>query len=185
MNPEYNEYYKVTDTAILSKFNEAYGELKNLRELWNDEAKKRGFERARFVNPYHGRLFESYMDGFIATREQMVKADHKVYKFKYISSKDDLFLAEVRKSNKKAFKLFSSLPYPTEFDGQKITSLFISKPNGTWRDNIGTINWAVDGHVLLRIVWSSGDREKYTLNPSLIRIKESEYLALQGKQYDQ
>lgn len=181
MNPEYNEYYKVTDPDVLSKFNELVFEQRKLMRTWDGEARKRGFEKSRFYNPYRGRLFDFIFDGFIATREQMVKADQKVYKFKYIDSGKDLFLAEVRKSNKKAFKLFSSLPYPTEFDGQKITNLFISKPNGTWQDNIGTINWAVDGHVLLRIVWGAGDREKYTLDPSLIRIKESEYLALQGK----
>lgn len=185
MNPEFNEYYKVTDLDILHKFNELQDEKKQFKQLWNDEAVKRGFERARFVNPYSGRMFESYMDGFIATREQMIKSDHKVYKFIYLGRnngcEEEYFLAEVRKANRKAFKEFSELPFAKQFDGQKITSLFVSKPNGTWQDNIGTINWSVEGHILLRIVWSHGDRDRYALNPSLIRIKESEYLALQGK----
>jgi len=171
-------FYKVEDPEVIKAFLEKMALRDKFIADWNKEGKRRGFTGGHVVNWRFDHLFDMCADGFLATRTQLIKRDTKVYKAgRHYEGTND-YVVHVKVGNKKAYKEYRDV-LPHEFEGESIEKLFYDKPNPTWPCLFRDVNWTVPNVILFESIKHNLD--SFTLKPCLIEIKQSEYLALQGK----
>lgn len=180
MKDEYNEFYKIENPKTIAQIYQIREKRNNWFKQWKQEAEWRGFDTFSSRN-YGGSLygmFSQLFAGFFIKDESTV--DKSVYKRVGNS------LYEVRKGNKKEYKKFKEF-YDAVGGYTNLNELgdllFGMEPRTSPHQNypIGTIVWDAQGCFLVRAVWFARTRQECRLHPDMIRIKESEYLALQGK----
>lgn len=183
MKDEYNEYYRTSDNLTFSKIQEIRSKKVEWRKRWHDHAEWLGFDSA-VIRKDHSCLgfFQSFLSGFAISFDKIGLVDNDVYKLIAVDKHNQRNIYAVRKGNKKKYAEFKEFADSIGLicNLNELGELLFPK-YGSVQYPIGTINWNESGCSLFRVVWFGRKKSETIMNSSLVRIKESEYLALQGK----
>lgn len=171
-------FFKVEDPTVIKAFFEKLEIRSKFIKDWDAEGVRRGFTAGHLVDWRFDRIFDICADGFLATKTQLKNRDKAIYKAGRHYEKTNDYVVKVKVSNKKAYKEYQE-QLSHNFDGQIIENLFYEKPNSTWGSYFREVNWNFPNVILIKSI--KDESENYKLKPCLIEIKNSEYLALQGK----
>lgn len=183
MKDEYNEYYKTTDCNTFNEIQKIRLNKIEWRKQWNDHAKWLGFDSV-VIRKDHSCLgfFQSFFSGFAISFNKINLVDNTIYKLVGVDKYNQRNIYAFRKGNKKKYAEFKELADSIGLSKNlnDLGELLFPEYKGH-QYPIGTINWNESNCSLFRVVWSGRKKSETKMNPSLVRIKESEYLALQGK----
>ena len=183
MKDEYNEYYKTSDNLTFSKIQEIRSKSIDWRKQWRDRAEWLGFDSVVIKRDHpHIDFFHSFLFGFAISFDKIDLVDKSIYKLVGIDKYNQQNIYAVKKGNKKKyteFKEFADLIGQT-YNLNELGELLFPNYRGN-QYPIGTINWNESNCSLFRVVWFGRKKSETEMHQSLVRIKESEYLALQGK----
>lgn len=183
LKDEYNEYYKISDREAFNDMQRIRKDRKDWLKAWRTHAERLGFDDTRIYRDHSCLGFmQSSFGGFAISFDKIHTVDDSVYKLTSVDKWNKLNIYQYRKGNKKEYAKFKEFSdsMGLSFNLNKIGEcLFPSYGSNNYP--IGTIIWDASDHFLVRVVWFGRSKSETEMHPSLIRIKESEYLALQGK----
>lgn len=171
-------FFKVEDPAVIKAFLEQLELRSKFIEEWDAEGVRRGFTGANLINWRNDRSYDLHAAGFLATKDQLINRDRSIYKAGHHYEKTDEYVVLVKLSNREAIKEYTE-KLPMKFDGQGLEEQFYEMVNANWASFFREFILDVPNVLLLSSKSKNGDN--YKLKPCVIEIKQSEYLALQGK----
>lgn len=171
-------FFKVEDPAAIKEFLEQIELRSKFIKDWNAEGIRRGFTGAHLINWRSDRAYDIHAAGFLATKDQLKSRDRSIYKAGHHYEKTDEYVVLVKLSNKKAIQEYTET-LPQMFDGKRLEEPFYEIDNANLDSFFKEIIWDVPNIILLSSDEKDGDN--YKLKPCVVEIKQSEYLAIQGK----
>lgn len=183
MKDEYNEYYKISDHDAFYKIQGFKKSREDWIKSWNNHAEWLGFDKAYIVRD-HSCLgfFQARLQGFAVSFEKLHTIDMSIYKLVSVDKHKKLNIYTYRKGNKKEYAKFKNIyeSIGLVFNLNSLGKyLFPDVDNNNYP--VGTMHWNENGCFLVRVVWFGRKKSETRMHQSLTRIKESEYLAIQGK----
>ena len=183
MKDEYNEYYKISDHDAFYKIQDFKESRKNWVKAWNIHAERLGFDKAYIIRDHSCLGFFQYsLNGFALSFDKIHTIDASVYKIVSVDKQKKLNIYAYRKGNKKEYAKFKEIceSIGLSFNLNNLGEyLFPETEHHNYP--IGTMHWNESGCFLVRVVWFGRKKSETRMHQSFIRIKESEYLSIQGK----
>lgn len=183
MKDEYNEYYKISDVDVFKQIQAIRQKRSEWLKVWQLHAEWLGFDKSAVYKDHSCfGLFSSRFEGFAISFDKIDMVDNKVYKLVSVDKQNQFNIYSYRKGNKKEYAKFKEFydSIGLTFNLNDLGDLLFPNFEGN-NYPIGTINWNESDCFLVRVVWFGVKKSETPIHPSMIRIKESEYLALQGK----